>query len=406
MTSEAELALEPRAHCYRCDKPAIACLCGRIPRVHNRTPIVIVQHKREARHALGTVRIADLGLERRAITVLAGSQRSGSQPPDWLPAGAGLLYPGESARELAEVPSAERPRCLVVIDGTWHQARALFRDHLWLQGLPRYKLTPSAPSRYRLRKEPAADYVSTIEAITQALSILEPETESGGLIDAFDALIDDQIHHAHTRARIPRKRERRRFEWRSLPHALLEDYARLVVVYGEATHPHGDLSRQTELVQWTALRVRDASTFDCALLPPGGMPSAGHLRHLMLDAETVAAGATVEEFRERWCGFIRRDAILAAWNPRTLGLLERTLGAAPSGFGLKGVYHRVRQTPGDLSQITALERSQALPAELLTALGRIRGRARQRMTNALGVALLLRARALGEHEPADIAKGP
>ncbi len=390
-----ELAPEPRQHCYRCDKPAIACLCARIPRVRNRTPIVIVQHKREARHALGTVRIADLGLERRAIAVLAGSQRSGREPPQWLPPGAGLLYPGDDARELGEVPVTEQPRCLVVIDGTWHQARALFRDHLWLQELPRFKLQPKEPSRYRLRKEPAADYVSTIEAISLALAILEPETDSDGLLTAFEALIDDQIHHARTRARIPRQRERRRFEWRSLPRALLEEYRRLVVVYGEATHPHGELLRPTELVQWSALRLRDAATFDCVLRPAGGMPSPGHLRHLGLDAETVASGVTLEEFAERWRGFMEPDSILAAWNPRTLGLLERSTGAAPNGFGLKGVYHRVRSSRGDLTKIAGSEASEHLPEELAAALQRVRGRARARLTNALGIALLLRTSALG-----------
>jgi len=327
--------------------------------------------------------------------VLAGSERSGSVPPTWLPPGAGLLYPGEGARELGSVSPAQRPRSLVVIDGTWHQARALFRDHVWLQHLPRYKLSPATPSRYRLRKEPAADCISTIEAITLALSILEPETEMSGLISAFDALIDDQIEHARTRARIPRQRERRRFEWRRLPRALLEDFARLVIVYGEATHPHGDLSRQTELVQWVALRPSDAATFDCVLLPPGGMPSAGHLRHLMLDAETVASGVALDVFRERWLDFLGRDAIVAAWNPRTLALLERSIDVTPSGFGLKGVYHRVRQTRGDLSAISADECALSLPAELAAASARIRGRARQRIENALGVALLLRACAEG-----------
>ncbi|HVJ17063.1 MAG TPA: tRNA-uridine aminocarboxypropyltransferase [Polyangiaceae bacterium] len=385
---------QPRPHCYRCDKPELACLCDRIPLVENRTPIVIVQHKRESRHSIGTARIADLGLARRRIEVVAADQKTGEDAPGWLPPGAGLLYPGADSIELESAAPEQRPGCLVVIDGTWHQAKALFRDHLWLQRLPRYRLSPQAPSRYRLRKEPAAHCISTIEAIVQALGILEPATRAGGLLDAFEALIDDQIEHAATRAKVPRQRKQRAAPWRKLPRGLLEDHARLVVVYGEATHPGGDLSRPPELVQWSALRVRDQRAFDCVLRPAGGLPSPGHLGHLCLGYDDVADGKSLAEFRDAWAGFVEKDDLLAAWNPRTLRLLERSTGATVSGFGLKGAYHRVRHARGDLDEILAAESAQGLPAGLARALAAVRGRAGQRLRNALAAGELLRRLAL------------
>jgi hypothetical protein len=385
---------EPRPHCYRCDKPELACLCARVPLVENRTPIVIVQHKRESRHSIGTVRIADLGLAQRRIEVVAADQRSGDTPPSWLPDGAGLLYPGSDARELELTPQAERPRCLVVIDGTWHQAKALFRDHRWLQNLPRFRLSPAAPSRYRLRREPAAHCVSTIEAIVQALAVLEPDTTTAGLLGAFDALIDDQMKHAASRRSVPRQRRLRAAPWRKLPRGLLEDHLRLVVVYGEATHPQGDLSRPPELVQWSALRLHGAESFDCVLRPVGGLPSLGHLGHLRLEHDEVAAGVSPDAFREAWQRFARKDDLLAAWNPRTLRLLEQSTGAPASGFGLKGAYHRVRGARGDLDSILAAERALSPAPELLRALERVRGRARLRLHNVLCAAELLRRLAL------------
>jgi DTW domain-containing protein len=384
----------PRPHCYRCDKPELACLCARIPRVENQTPIVIVQHKRESRHSIGTARIADLGLARRRIEVMAADQQSSEARPGWLPAGAGLLYPGADSIELESADDAQKPSCLVVIDGTWNQAKALFRDHRWLQGLPRYRLSPRAPSRYRLRKEPAAHCISTIEAIVQALGLLEPETDASGLLGAFEALIDDQIHLAATREKIPRERKHRALEWRKLPRGLLEDHARLVVVYGEATHPEGDLARPPELVQWSALRVSDGATFDCVVRPEGGLPSPGHLRHLALQHGDVANGASPAEFRSAWAAFARDDDLFAAWNPRTLRLLERNTGATPSGFGLKGAYHRVRNARGDLDSILAAESARGLPQSLAVALESVRGRAKKRLENALCAAELLRRLAL------------
>jgi len=385
---------EPRPHCYRCDKPELACLCSRIPLVENQTPIVIVQHKREARHAIGTARIADLGLRRRRIEVVAADQKAGEAPPSWLPEGAGLLYPGADSIELASARPEQRPRCLVVIDGTWHQAKAVFRDHRWLQHLPRYRLSPRSPSNYRLRKEPAAHCISTIEAIVEALGILEPDTSARPLLDAFDALIDDQIEHMKTRARVPRQRKLRAAPWRKLPRGLLEDHHRLVVVYGEATHPEGDLSRPPELVQWSALRLRDLRAFDCVLRPEGGLPSPGHLRHLRLDHADVAGGKSPDAFRRAWSEFLQDDDLLAAWNPRTLRLLERSTGKTVSGFGLKGAYHRVRHERGDLDAILAAEHAAALPEALAQALAGVRGRARQRLQNVLAASELLRRLAL------------
>ncbi|HWA75940.1 MAG TPA: tRNA-uridine aminocarboxypropyltransferase [Polyangiaceae bacterium] len=385
---------ETRAHCYRCDKPRLACLCDRIPRIENRTPIVIVQHRRESRHPLGTVRIADLGLSERKILVVPPHARSDSTLPSWLPAGAGLLYPSAGASDLATLPAEARPSALVVIDGTWHQARALFRDHAWLRELPRYRLAPSEPSRYRIRREPAAHCISTIEAIVQALALLEPELAgTERLISAFDGLIDDQLLNAKQRAREPRNRAQRPAGYRALPRALLENFGNLLVVYGEAVRPEGEPDAETELVHWVALRVRDAARFDCVVRPRSGMPSAVRLAHLGLTREEVENGVDLAELRRRWLDFALDSDVLAAWNPRTLARFEACLGSATGGVGLKGVYRRVRGGTGDLDGVLSSEDSVMLPDALAESLGKVRGRARIRLENALRVVLLLRERA-------------
>ena len=66
---------------------------------------------------------------------------------------------------------------ILVLDGTWSQAKTLWWRNAWLLKLPRIVLTPREPSMYgRLRKEPRRDYVSTLEAIADVLPALgEPE---------------------------------------------------------------------------------------------------------------------------------------------------------------------------------------------------------------------------------------
>jgi DTW domain-containing protein YfiP len=382
-----DVSFAPRPYCYRCDKPEFACLCAKIQRLPNRTPLVIVQHKHESRHPFGTVRIAELGLSNLRVHTVPGSAVSGPIPPSFVPEGAGLLYPGPGARELSSLAPHELPPALVVLDGTWHQARALLRDHAWLRDLPRYSLEPKEPSRYRVRREPLPTCVSTIEAIVQALTVLEPELSGQkGLLAAFDHLNDVQLLEMSQREHHARPRDRRPAEIRCLPRALVDDFDSVIVVYGEASRPEHDAEAVPELLHWTALRVRDLATFDCVVRPRHGAPSACRLEHLGLDRADLDAAVTPLELAARWSEFARPPATLLAWNPRTFAHFERAVGAKLIGVGLKGVYHRVRLEQGDLDRLVALESRLPLPEPWTRALRSVRGRARQRLENALTIA--------------------
>jgi len=202
---------DPSSHredCYRCFKPRVLCVCARIPRVANRTAIHIIQHPREKLHALGTARFAKLGLDRVSLTIPPRAAHHSLVVPEWPRGGLALLFPHARARLLGDLEEAERPDGLVILDGTWPHARALYRANPWLAELPHVALRPSTPSRYRIRREPRADCLSTIEAIVQALDILEPGTPgTAGLLEAFDSMIDEQIHNR--RQRQPRFVERK-----------------------------------------------------------------------------------------------------------------------------------------------------------------------------------------------------
>ena len=213
--SEAPLvpAGEPagaRVRCFTCWKPESHCLCGRVPRVANRTHVTILQHPRERFHAIGTARIARLGLEQVALHVPSAPVTRSLFVDARPPGAAGLLFPGPDARELATLAPGERPDALVVLDGTWGQARKLYRANPWLDALPRYALAPALPTNYRIRRAPRASYVSTIEAIVAALRIVEPETPGlDGLLAAFDAMIDAQAAYSHRAPRRPLRKIRR-----------------------------------------------------------------------------------------------------------------------------------------------------------------------------------------------------
>ena len=186
-------AAAARPACYRCFKPRVACICGAIRPVHHRTGITILQHPRERFHALGTARIARLGLADARVEWCAPWEDAGAVR-DRLPSGTALLYPAPAARDLATLPPAEHPRHLVVIDGTWFLAKKIYDAHGWLHDLPHVALTPTRPSGYgTLRREPGAHCLATVEAIVDALRIIEPDTTGlDDLLAAFATMLERQ----------------------------------------------------------------------------------------------------------------------------------------------------------------------------------------------------------------------
>ena len=91
---------------------------------------------------------------------------------------------------------------IIVLDGTWSQAKALWWRNPWMLKCRRVVLGPKRPSRYgKLRREPRRDGLSTIEAAGMLLSRLEhkPEIET-------DA---ERKFRAAAGARIVRRRRRR-----------------------------------------------------------------------------------------------------------------------------------------------------------------------------------------------------
>ena len=80
---------------------------------------------------------------------------------------------------------------IVLLDGTWSQAKALWWRNAWMLKCRRIVLGPRRPSRYgKLRREPRRDGLSTIEAAAMLLGRLEQQPEiEAKLIASFERLL-------------------------------------------------------------------------------------------------------------------------------------------------------------------------------------------------------------------------
>lgn len=81
---------------------------------------------------------------------------------------------------------------IILLDGSWSQAKALWWRNPWLLKTQRLLLVPEKRSLYgKLRKEPRKESVSTLEATAQCLDYLgENSAISEGLIKAFADLLE------------------------------------------------------------------------------------------------------------------------------------------------------------------------------------------------------------------------
>ncbi len=177
--------------CPQCQRPLARCLCPLIPSIDAACPVLILQHHSETRHALNTARLAYLGLQGTALWVgeyfegLEARLAQARQPV--------LLFPGPEANVVQSVSQEEKPDLIVVPDGTWRKARLILHSNPALQKLPRWLLPEGEVSRYRLRKAPDPQAVSTLEAIVRVMQIMEPGRDFSPLLRPFEHLIEEQI---------------------------------------------------------------------------------------------------------------------------------------------------------------------------------------------------------------------
>ncbi len=84
---------------------------------------------------------------------------------------------------------------IVLLDGTWAQAKTMWWRNSWLLKMQRAVLLPKGPSIYgKARREPRPECLSTLEAAAQAISILTGRSRlEKNLETAFRSFLDVQI---------------------------------------------------------------------------------------------------------------------------------------------------------------------------------------------------------------------
>ncbi|MDR3467018.1 MAG: DTW domain-containing protein [Xanthobacteraceae bacterium] len=225
--------------CPRCGKPLALCVCGEVAPVSSRIKLVILQHPQEQDRLLGTARLTALhftdavvkvGLSWPSLSKVLGRP---VDPSRWavlylgsvkLPVGAGhgevVAVDRQGAPEPDQRGILKSIEGVILLDGTWSQAKALWWRNAWLLKCQRVVLAPARASLYgKLRREPRREGLSTLEAAALLISHLEGRADARlALEGSFQALLAKYRVLATTAPEVvPPPKPRR--DWRRRKHA-------------------------------------------------------------------------------------------------------------------------------------------------------------------------------------------
>jgi DTW domain-containing protein len=235
----AEVA-EAIPECPHCHKPMPLCICDSITPIDNKIELLILQHPQEQDRALGTARVAALHFKKATVKIGLSwpSLAKALGKPVADPARWAILYLGsakvtdyETDRDILAIDrkgqAEENQKALlkdiqgiVLLDGTWSQAKALWWRNAWMLKCQRVILGPEKPSLYgKLRREPRKDGLSTIEAAGMLLASLErkPEIETT-LNEAFERMLAKYREAQSVMPELAPKPKPKR-DWRRKKHA-------------------------------------------------------------------------------------------------------------------------------------------------------------------------------------------
>jgi DTW domain-containing protein YfiP len=180
-------------------------------RVDNKVFVLVLQHPQEKDRVLGSAALLVGGLANARLTIglswrnLAHALKQPAEPRNW-----GVLYLGSTQTQTLSSPgdalialdrkgqpladqraARDALEGLVVLDGNWAQAKALWWRNAWLTKLRRFVVLPDRPSLYgELRREARGDALSTLESAALALAVFEHDPSiRERLLTPFRALL-------------------------------------------------------------------------------------------------------------------------------------------------------------------------------------------------------------------------
>lgn len=196
-----------RRYCQQCSKPEAACLCQFLSQQSNTIAVIILRHPDEVTKAIGTAKLAGLGLRkskvvtsleitetevRRLLAELSCSEPLLIYPQPLNDDSPHYVYDFEKER-FTSATLNKHYDSIILLDGTWRNTRELLHRNEWLKNTATLNLMNVAESRYRIRQAKQEGALATIEAVAYALALLDDSFKASKLLLPFEKMIEFQI---------------------------------------------------------------------------------------------------------------------------------------------------------------------------------------------------------------------
>ncbi len=190
----------PREICYACFRPVEHCLCNQARPFEAHCKILLLQHPNERKKYYSTAKLVLSSIKNSNVfrsvdfdlnEVFRGHDLNKTY----------LLYPTVNSIDCKEV-LLDQNSTVLVIDGTWREARKILYHNPRLKTLPTISFATPLTSKYRIRKQPKENCLSTLESVghllkanATALGKLEMLPLYDQLFSIFDQMVAKQISY-------------------------------------------------------------------------------------------------------------------------------------------------------------------------------------------------------------------
>lgn len=177
--------------CQQCLLPLSQCLCQTIQPQHAHSQFCLVMYDTEPMKPSNTGRlIADILPETQAFmwsrTAPPAELLALVEDERWQPM---VVFPASYANSdrpvLSTPPSTGKPPLFIMLDGTWTEARKMFRKSPWLDGFPVISVDLARTSVYGLREAHGAGQYCTVEVASALLELAGDTTAAHALNNHF-----------------------------------------------------------------------------------------------------------------------------------------------------------------------------------------------------------------------------
>jgi hypothetical protein len=173
--------IDKQSSCKTCLRPLVQCICEKVVQVSTTIRILILQHPQEQYKLLNSARLCNLAIKNSVLRIglswrnFSHALGEETDTKEW---GVlflkGVIDPSRrielyDAKKRQLLPIKTKFKGIVIIDGSWKQAKAMWWRNPWLLRLTRITLNPAHKS---LRGQAKKEGLATIEAVALALECL------------------------------------------------------------------------------------------------------------------------------------------------------------------------------------------------------------------------------------------